>query len=87
MVILAKIIGKETAEDLAQAIEALRAEVNNISSIKEFGISKEDWDKNIDYITANALADPCTGFNPRKPTLDELKAIYNACYEGVVFEG
>lgn len=84
---LAKIIGKETAEDLAQAIEALRAEVNNISSIKEFGISKEDWDKNIDYITANALADPCTGFNPRKPTLDELKAIYNACYEGVVFEG
>jgi len=84
---LAKVIGKETAEELAQAIERLRAEVNNISSIKEFGISREDWDKNIDYITNNALLDPCTGFNPRVPVLQELKDIYNACYEGVVFNG
>ncbi|WP_283250769.1 iron-containing alcohol dehydrogenase [Chryseobacterium capnotolerans] len=82
---LARVIGKETAEDLAQAIETLRTEVNNQSAIKEFGISREDWDKNIDYITANALADPCTGFNPRIPSLDELKAIYNACYEGLVY--
>ncbi|MGE8377333.1 MAG: hypothetical protein ACN6PN_03255 [Sphingobacterium sp.] len=84
---LAKVIGKETAEELAQAIETLRAEVNNISSIKEFGISKADWEKNIDYITNNALLDPCTGFNPRVPVLEDLKAIYNACYEGVVFNG
>lgn len=82
---LAKVIGKETAEDLAQAIEQLRSEVNNISSIKEFGISKEDWDKNLEYISQNALADPCTGFNPRVPVLQELKDIYNACFEGVTF--
>ncbi|MDR2274942.1 MAG: iron-containing alcohol dehydrogenase [Sphingobacterium sp.] len=84
---LAKVIGKETAEELAQAIETLRGEVNNIASIKEFGISKADWDKNIDYITNNALLDPCTGFNPRVPVLQDLKDIYNACYEGVVFNG
>ncbi|WP_294316563.1 AraC family ligand binding domain-containing protein [uncultured Chryseobacterium sp.] len=53
--------------------------------LQDFGISKADWDKNIDYITANALADPCTGFNPRVPILEELKAIYNACYEGAVY--
>ncbi|WMI69922.1 iron-containing alcohol dehydrogenase [Mangrovimonas sp. YM274] len=81
---LAKVIGKETAEDLAQAIEGLRSEVDNQASIKEFGISQEDWDKNLDYIANNALLDPCTGFNPRKPTLDELKDIYNACYNGEV---
>lgn len=84
---LAKVIGKETAEELAQAIENLRGEVNNIASIKEFGISKADWEKNIDYITNNALLDPCTGFNPRVPVLQDLKDIYNACYEGVVFNG
>lgn len=84
---LAKVIGKETAEELAQAIETLRKEVNNIASIKEFGISKADWEKNIDYITNNALLDPCTGFNPRVPVLQDLKDIYNACYEGVVFNG
>lgn len=82
---LARILGKETAEDLAQAIETLRSDVNNQSAIKDFGISKEDWERNLDYIANNALVDPCTGFNPRVPSLDELKAIYNACYEGVVY--
>lgn len=82
---LARVIGKETAEDLAQAIETLRSEVNNNSSLKAFGISKEDWDKNLDYMTNNALIDPCTGFNPRVPTLEDLKSIYNACYEGLVY--
>ena len=59
--------------------------MNNIGSIKEFGISREDWDKNLDYIANNALVDPCTGFNPRVPTLQDLKDIYNASYEGLVF--
>lgn len=81
---LAKVIGKETAEELALAIENLRAEVNNQATIKEFGISQEDWEKNLDYITKNAFLDPCTGFNPRKPTIEELKDIYNACYHGEI---
>lgn len=81
---LAKVIGKETTEELAQAIEALRLDVNNIGSIKEFGVSQEDWNAKLDYMAANALADPCTGFNPRKPTIEELKAIYQACYNGEV---
>lgn len=82
---LAKVIGEETAEGLATAIEGLRKNVNNIGSLKEFGISKEDWIKNLDYIAGNALIDPCTGFNPRVPNLEDLKDIYNACYEGVVY--
>jgi len=82
---LAKVIGGETAEDLAQAIEGLRKNVNNISSIKEFGISQEDWNKNLDYIAGNALIDPCTGFNPRVPSVEDLKNIYNACYLGFVY--
>lgn len=82
---LAKVIGEETTEGLATAIEKLRKDVNNIGSLKEFGISKEDWIKNLDYIAGNALIDPCTGFNPRVPSLEDLKDIYNACYEGIVY--
>jgi alcohol dehydrogenase class IV len=82
---LAKVIGLQTAEELAQAIEGLRKRVNNISSLKEFGISKEDWDKNLDYIANNAFIDPCTGFNPRVTSVEDLKDVYNACYEGVVY--
>ena len=82
---LAKVIGGNTAEDLASSIEGLRKSVGNISSIKEFGITEEAWTKNLDYIANNALIDPCTGFNPRVPTLEELKDIYNACYYGNVY--
>ena len=45
-----------------------------------FSISKEDWDKNLDYIANNALVDPCTGFNPRVPTLEELKESFTSAF-------
>ncbi|MGF7026610.1 iron-containing alcohol dehydrogenase [Sphingobacterium siyangense] len=83
---LAKLVGRDSAEGLAQEIEKLRAAVNNIGSLKAFGISKEDWEKNLDYMAQNALQDPCTGFNPRKPSLQDLKDLYSACYEGVIYE-
>lgn len=80
---LAKIVNRETAEDFAQAVERLRADAGVISSIKEYGISKEEWNKNLDIIAGNAMNDPCTGFNPRKPTKEELARIYEDCYAGV----
>ncbi|AZB25121.1 MULTISPECIES: iron-containing alcohol dehydrogenase [Bacteroidota] len=83
---LAKIVGRTSAEELAQEIEKLRASVNNIGSLKAFGISREDWEKNLDFISKNALEDPCTGFNPRKPTLQDLKDLYNASFEGDIYQ-
>ncbi len=83
---LAKIVGRTSAEGLAQEIEKLRTSVNNIGSLKAFGISREDWEKNLDFISKNALEDPCTGFNPRKPTLQDLKDLYNASFEGDIYQ-
>lgn len=80
---LAKMFGGETAEDFAQKVEALRKSTGVPSSLKEYGIDATEWKKNLDYITRNAMNDPCTGFNPRKPTLDELSRIYEACFEDV----
>lgn len=80
---LAKLFGKSTAEDFAQEIEALRASVGVVGSIKEYGISRKEWDAKLDTLTQNAMDDPCTLFNPRKPKFEEIKAIYQACYEGV----
>jgi alcohol dehydrogenase class IV len=48
---LAKIVGRTSAEELAQEIEKLRTSVNNIGSLKAFGISREDWEKNLDFIS------------------------------------
>ncbi|HBT86817.1 MAG TPA: NADPH-dependent butanol dehydrogenase [Porphyromonadaceae bacterium] len=80
---LATVLGKQTAEDLAQEVETLRADINVIGTVKEFGVSEEEWTKNLKYIANNSFADPCTGFNPRKPTVEELEQIFQACYEGV----
>ncbi|MEG1586403.1 MAG: iron-containing alcohol dehydrogenase [Bacteroidales bacterium] len=81
--VLAKACGLNTAEELAQKIETLRDQIGVIGSVSEAGVDKATWQKNLDYIATNALADPCTGFNPRKPTKEELAQIYQACYDGV----
>jgi len=80
---LATVLGKQSAEDLAQEVETLRADINVIGSVKDFGVSEEEWTKNLKYIANNSFADPCTGFNPRKPTVEELEQIFQACYDGV----
>ena len=79
---LAKIAGKETAEEFATEIEALRTRVGVPSSIKEYGISEQDWNSKVKEMAQHAFTDPCTGFNPRKPTVEELEKIFMACYNG-----
>lgn len=80
---LAKMFGSKTAEDFAQHVEELRQSVGVVSSIKEYGVNEGEWKKNLNYISQNAMNDPCTGFNPRKPTLQELSRIYETCYYGI----
>lgn len=80
---LAALLGKSTAEDFALEVEKLRQSVGVVDSIKEYGIDEEAWMKELDAMSVNAMKDPCTLFNPRKPELEEIKAIYKACFEGV----
>lgn len=80
---LAKILGKETAEDYAAEIERLRSELNVPGSIKEYGISESDWNEKLEEITKNAMADACVGANPRTPVDTDIRKIYECCYTGV----
>ena len=79
---LAPIVGAEGVEGLVGAIEELRAKVNVPATIKEYGISEAEWLDKLDTISANAMADPCTGTNPRTPVGDEIKRIFTCCYNG-----
>jgi len=79
---LAKVVGKTDAEGLAESIEELRASVGVISSLKQYGIAEEDWNSKVDIMAQRALEDPCTSFNPRVPTLAELRAMLMSCYYG-----
>ena len=83
---LAKVLGKETAEEYATAIEELRAAVNVPASIKEYGITESDWQSKLDEITQNAMADPCVGANPRIPTEADIRKIFACCYNGTTID-
>lgn len=79
---IARLIGKSTAEELATAIETLRSNVNVPASLKEYGISEEEWNKNIKEMAQHAMADPCTSFNPRVPNVEEMEKVLMACFTG-----
>ena len=79
---LAALSGKSTAEEFAQEVSNLRASAGVVESLKEYGIDEKEWEAKLDTLTENALNDPCTLFNLRKPTFEEIKAIFQACYNG-----
>lgn len=81
-IMLAKRFGKSTAEDFAQVVEKLRKSVGIEDSIKEYGIDTATWQEKLDSITKNASNDACVGCNPRQPSLEDLKKIYQFCYKG-----
>ena len=79
---LAQLIGKETAEDFAFEIEALRDRVNVPASFKGCNITEKEWNDKVKVMAQNAFDDVCTSFNPRVPTVEELEKIFMACYDG-----
>jgi alcohol dehydrogenase class IV len=79
---LAKALGKETTEDLAQDVAQLRKSVSVANSIKEWGVDEKEFEEKLDTLAENAMKDPCTLFNPRKPKIEEIKEIYRACFNG-----
>ncbi len=79
---LAKLLNKKTSEDFAIEVELLRSSVGVPASIEQCGIDKNLWESKLDEITNNAINDACMGANPRQPTVDDVKKIYQACYVG-----
>ena len=74
----------EKVELLIKAVDKLMTEINLPKSIKEFGIKKEDFMKNLDVLVERAFDDQCTGANPRYPLMSEIKKIFLDAYEGIV---
>lgn len=86
---IAKLIGckGETTEEL---VEALVQEIIKLSndlglklSIKDQGVSREEFDKKVDRLAELAYEDQCTTANPKEPMIEELKEILISAYEGV----
>lgn len=76
-------------DDLGKAIQELNSQVgipNTLKEITEVEITEEKFLAVLDRMSQHALDDPCTGTNPRVPTVEDVKAIYTAAYYGTTTE-
>ncbi len=79
---LAKVLGKTTTSDFIEAVENLKKDIHVPASIREYGIEKEAWMKEVHRMAEHAFQDVCTSFNPRKTSVEDLEKLYIALYEG-----
>lgn len=79
---LARLLGLNTTDEFIQAVEELKKEINVPASIREYGIEKEEWMKEVHRMAENAFKDICTSFNPRKTSVEDIEKLYIALYEG-----
>ena len=72
-------------ESLADAIRKINKEIGIPSSFKDIywlDYTEQDFQEILDRMSKNALEDPCTLTNPKEPTVQDLKEIYEKAYYG-----
>ena len=75
----------EKLEGLIAKINELKARVGIKDTIKDYGVSEEDFLATLDDMVEQAFDDQCTGANPRYPLMSEIKEMYLNAYYGKHF--
>ncbi len=70
-------------KSLVQFVRDLNKSMNIPTSLKEFGLQEDKFLDNLESISVNAVADPCTGTNPREISPEQMKELFNKAYYGV----
>ena len=73
---------REKLENLIRALDELKEKIEIKKTIRDYGVSEEDFLKTLDQMSEDAFDDQCTGTNPRYPLISELKDIYLKAYYG-----
>lgn len=75
---------EEKVENLIKALQEMKKKLNIPLSIKDWGISEEDFEKAMEILPTMAFDDQCTGANPRYPLIKEIEQMYRDAYEGKI---
>lgn len=73
---------EESFENLLAKVKEVEAYVGMKPTIKDYGISEEDFLATLDQMSEDAFDDQCTGANPRYPLISEMKELYKMAYYG-----
>ena len=72
----------ELVDSLTDLIKELNKKMAIPSTLKEYGIDEEVFKAKVDLISERAIADACTGSNPREISKDEMKKLFECIYYG-----
>lgn len=72
----------ELVDSLTSMVKDMNKNMNIPLTLKEYGISEEDFKSNVDRIAHNAVLDACTGSNPRSINDEEMKKLFICIYNG-----
>ena len=65
---------------LIEKIDELKSVTGIKKSIREYGISEDNFLATLDEMTEQAFDDQCTGANPRYPLMSEIRQMYLDAY-------
>jgi len=89
---IAKAIGIET-ESMEEAVKKLVAAISGLmkkidipASIKEMGISWEDYQKKLEELVKKAEMSTCNFVSPRVPSSEELRELFTYVFDGRVID-
>lgn len=72
----------ELVKSLENSIKDLNKTMNIPLSLKEYGVLEDDFKSKVELISERAIADACTGANPRTITKDEMIKLFESVYYG-----
>ena len=72
----------ELTDSLIDMINNLNTSLNIPHTMKEYGVSGDDFKANLEFISNNAVLDACTGSNPRKIDAETMAKLFECTYYG-----
>ncbi len=72
----------ELIDSLTNMIRGLNKVMDIPCSLAEYGITKEEFEANVDFMAENAIKDACTGSNPRAINVSEMKKVFACTFTG-----
>lgn len=73
---------EELMNALCAKVDALNVTFGIPKTLKEFGVKEDEFNKKIASIAENAVADACTGSNPRTIDPANMEKLFRYIYEG-----
>ena len=79
-------LGGKTKEEkigrLISWVAKLKKSIGIKASIKEYGVTEADFERELDKMVEDAFDDQCTGANPRFPLMTEIRQMYLNAFHG-----